>query len=121
MAYITKPEIRPRLPKEGAGISDGQIEEAIASAVAYVSARTGDSTGDNALAKSAASKLAQADLLDLVFARDTRYSQRDLDSPSEQLRQSAERDLTMFDRANPQVVQFPDMPPAYVQDAAEVF
>jgi hypothetical protein len=92
MAYITAPELRERLPLDGEGISNSEIDEAIASAVEYVVELTNDANGDSAVSKNAVAKFAHADVLDLVFPRDA----RDRDSASVIMRENAELILSRY-------------------------
>lgn len=112
MPYLDATQLRARLPMNGEGISDPQVQEAIDAAVEYVSTRTGDEAGDSALARNAAATLAHADLLDIVFPRDA----TDRDNGSLAMRQNAERALTAYLDARRDTDQDgqPDVPPAYV-------
>lgn len=92
MAYITTLELRDRLPLEGQGVSDAEIDDAISAANAYVSALTGDTAGTGAVPRSAAAKLAQADVLDIIYPRDT----RDTTAMQVILRQNAEEVLKRY-------------------------
>ncbi len=92
MAYIDAESLRNRLPREGQGITDEEVQEAIDSAIEEVSGVTDDSTGESALTRQAVASLAQADCLDIIFPRDARTPEAEQGV----LRLSAERKLLRF-------------------------
>lgn len=92
MAFITRAELRERLPREGSGVTDAQIDEAIESAVEEVTGATGDANGDSAMTRQAAASMAQADILDIIFPRDARRE----GSASTSLRVAAEGKLGRY-------------------------
>jgi len=116
MAYITAARLRDRLPLDGEGVSDEQVQEAIDAAVDYVAALTGDESGESALARQAAASLAHADLLDVVFPRDA----RDDTAQAVILRENAQRALAAYAEANPKPPEpekpLTATPPGYVTE-----
>jgi hypothetical protein len=92
MAYITTEELKTRLPLDGEGVSDDEIDEAIASAVEYVAALTGDTDGEGAVARAAVAQLAHADVLDIIYPRDARST----DAQSVIMRQNVESMLKRY-------------------------
>jgi hypothetical protein len=75
MAYITTPELRERLPLEAKGITDPEIDDAIASGVEFVVLRTGDMQGASAMLRDAVAKRAYADVWEIIFGRDVRATE----------------------------------------------
>ncbi len=72
MPYITLVQLKGRLPREGEGLSDDELNLFIESAVEKVKGLTGDEDGFSALARSAAANLAEAKALDIIFPHDAR-------------------------------------------------
>lgn len=92
MAWIDIAGVRRRVPREGEGVEDGEIEENIASAIEEVVGILGSDSATSDLAISAVANLAVADTLDIINPRDA----RDRDSEQNVLRASAERKMERY-------------------------
>ena len=92
MAWISVQGVRDRVAMEGRGIDDAEFEEAIAAAIEEVTGALGSDSQGSALAESAVSALATADILDIQNPRDARSRE----SESNVLRSGAERKMLRY-------------------------
>ena len=112
MPYIDTETLRKRLPQEGSGIEDEEIDLAIEAAVERVAGLTGDTSGASALTRSAAADIAEAKILDIIMPRDA----RDRESSQSVLRQAAADAIASYldierNKKGDQDVRWSDVPP----------
>lgn len=102
--FISEPELRGRLPLDGEGLSDSEVQEAIDAAVEEIVGQTGDTTGESAIVRGAVINLAMADLFDTkIYPQDARRP----GTESSALRQSVDRALTAYLKIKTDVDQDP--------------
>jgi hypothetical protein len=71
--YITAEELRGRLPLDGEGLSDSQVQGPVAAAIEYIAGLTGDTEGNSPLLQEAVINHAMAYLFDtLIYPQDAR-------------------------------------------------
>lgn len=115
MPFISADELRIRLPRDGEGISDAEIQEAIDAAVAYVVVLTDDPAGSDGVAREAVADMAFGKIMDLVFPRDAREPV----SVGTRMRQDAIKNLNAYLKAKAESdsdPSTPNVPVIYVEE-----